>query len=403
MINKSNSFSSVRVLIIEGSSAPPSFVRNLILGLNAQPSVQVAVLAKSRARRLLPNVRVIPSDYDRFAGLSIAIELVKVGLIRPRLLLEARRLTTSTSVFREWIKAWYRIVQILRYDPQIIHFQWVAHIKAFQKLVCTKGCKIVISLRGFQINVHPVVDHKIDELYRRVFPKCYLHSVSEVIRENVINKYGVLENRVKVIYSSVPQSFFDAYEEFPVAGAKPLKILSIGRFHWKKGYCYALEAVNLLRRQGMDVDYTMVLKGGPSQEILYQISDRGLGEAVTIINGIPYDEVTGFMKQYDVLLLSSVEEGIANVVLEAMAVGLPVISTDCGGMREVVSNGETGWLVPPRNPAAIAKALEKFIHLPAALLLPIRRNAYTLVKSKFQADRNISAFCAWYHEVANRS
>jgi len=109
------------------------------------------------------------------------------------------------------------------------------------------------------------------------------------------------------------------------------------------------------------------------------------------------------MNQYDVLLLSRVEEGNANVVLEAMAVGLPVISTDCGGMREVVSNGETGWLVPPRNPAAIAKALEKFIHLPAALLLPIRRNAYTLVKSKFQADRNISAFCAWYHEVANRS
>ena len=63
------------------------------------------------------------------------------------------------------------------------------------------------------------------------------------------------------------------------------------------------------------------------------------------------------MRSFDVLLLPSLNEGIANVVLEAMAIGVPVISTDCGGMSEVVILDTTGWLLPVRDSKAIAKGL----------------------------------------------
>mgnify|MGYP000865031747 CR=1 FL=1 len=63
---------------------------------------------------------------------------------------------------------------------------------------------------------------------------------------------------------------------------------------------------------------------------------------------------------FNLFLLSSIEEGIANVCIEAMALGIPVISTDCGGMAELITNKETGFLVPVRNAQAIASAILEF-------------------------------------------
>lgn len=401
MTDASRLHKKVRVLIIEGSASPPSFVRNLIFGLARHPMVHVAVLAKSGATKYLPDITVLKSDFKKFSRVRVISRLVVECLTRPGRIAKAVRLTTPARSFKEWLKGCYRIVLILSFNPEILHFQWATHAGPYLRLVQEGRFKCVVSLRGSQINVRPIVDPLVNELYRKIFPKCHLHAVSGVMKDKVI-KYGVAQEHIKVIYSSVPKSFFDAYDDCSVVKGKPLKILSIGRFHWIKGYWYAIEGVNLLRHRGMEVHYTMVLKGGPSQEILYQISDRGLRDVVSIIDGIPYSEVTEFMKRHDVLLLSSVEEGIANVVVEAMAVGLPVISTDCGGMREVVIDGETGWLVPIRNSVAIADALEKFMLLSDADIFSIRRKAHALVKSKFSAERNVQLFCDWYADIARK-
>ena len=66
------------------------------------------------------------------------------------------------------------------------------------------------------------------------------------------------------------------------------------------------------------------------------------------------------MQDFDLLILPSLNEGIANVVLEAMALGIPVISADCGGMSEVVLPNETGWLVPVRDSEAMGEAIIEF-------------------------------------------
>ena len=69
------------------------------------------------------------------------------------------------------------------------------------------------------------------------------------------------------------------------------------------------------------------------------------------------------MKEADALLLPSVEEGIANVVLEAMAIGLPVVSSNCGGMSEVIVDGDNGLLVATRDPAHLADCIDELIRL----------------------------------------
>ena len=102
------------------------------------------------------------------------------------------------------------------------------------------------------------------------------------------------------------------------------------------------------------------------------------------------------MQQSDVLLLPSLEEGIANVVLEAMAIGLPVISTDCGGMKELVEDGINGMITPMRNPREIAKSINLLNELTIQDKDSLAKNARKKVEAEFDMSKNIGAFEHFY-------
>ena len=82
---------------------------------------------------------------------------------------------------------------------------------------------------------------------------------------------------------------------------------------------------------------------------------------MTFLPNLPQEEVFQAMQESDALLLSSVEEGLANVVLEAMAIGLPVVSSNCGGMSEVIQEGVNGFLFEVRDPTHLAAQVENLI------------------------------------------
>jgi glycosyltransferase involved in cell wall biosynthesis len=129
------------------------------------------------------------------------------------------------------------------------------------------------------------------------------------------------------------------------------------------------------------------------------LHDLNLVKEVTLIKGLPYSQVIEQMQAHDVLVLPSVEEGIANVVLEAMMVGLPVISTDCGGMREVIEYGVNGFLVPVRNPEALAEAIVQVMELSPEAVENIRQQAHQTIVQRFTMEINIKAFVGMYESV----
>ena len=94
------------------------------------------------------------------------------------------------------------------------------------------------------------------------------------------------------------------------------------------------------------IQYTIVVNNNISEEILYQIDELSLRNIVKIIHPNSQHEVYRIMKNSDCFILPSVQEGISNVVLESMAIGLPVVSSDCGGMKEVINNGKNGFYFP---------------------------------------------------------
>lgn len=253
-------------------------------------------------------------------------------------------------------------------QPDIIHIQWASHLTLFRSLLdqpTGKRPKIIVSLRGRLVNVSPNTDPAIAQLYREYFPKVDgFHAVSRAIAREAM-RWGAAPEKIKVVYSGLDLQKISAFQKQDWRLGQPVRMLSVGRFHWKKGYHYALDALRLLRDKGHDIHYTLVASGA-SEEILYQIRDLGLEQYVEIIPGLPQQEVFQKMAEADLLLLPSVEEGIANVVLEAMAIGLPAVSSDCGGMGKVIEDRVNGLLFENRNVKNMADCIEALIRLSPA-------------------------------------
>jgi colanic acid/amylovoran biosynthesis glycosyltransferase len=132
-----------------------------------------------------------------------------------------------------------------------------------------------------------------------------------------------------------------------------------------KGYEYALMALAMLRHRGIPATLDIIGTGEDIQRVRYATRDLGLDDAVTIAGALSPEHVCAAMKSHHALLLTSVSEGISNSVLEGMSSSLPVVTTDCGGMREAVANGVEGLVVPVRDAFAVAGALEWLFHHPS--------------------------------------
>src|SRR5262249_29176632 len=141
-------------------------------------------------------------------------------------------------------------------------------------------------------------------------------------------------------------------EAEPVSGRdpqRPLRIVSVGRMHWVKGYEFALAALRQVRRAGLRVEYTIIGTAAStgSASVVTAVRDLDVDDCVTLRGVCSPDAVLEELRAADIFVLPSLSEGLSNSTLEAMAVGLPVVVTDVGGNREIVEHGVSGFVVPP--------------------------------------------------------
>ncbi|MDE6135213.1 MAG: glycosyltransferase family 4 protein, partial [Muribaculaceae bacterium] len=207
--------------------------------------------------------------------------------------------------------------------------------------------------------------------------------------------YGASKEKSVVIYPAVKK---DLISRSDCKRESTLRILSVGRDHWKKGYRVALDAMKILKDEDFRFHYTIV-SGGEKEELIHQIHQLGLSDCVTLIDNLPHASVIDKYRKSDVFLLPSFEEGVANVVLEAMALGVPVISTDCGGMAEVIRDGENGFLIPLRNPQAIRDAIMKVSCLDTARTEDIISNAHDTIRKRHIVDIQVEQMLKLYRHV----
>ena len=169
----------------------------------------------------------------------------------------------------------------------------------------------------------------------------------------------------------------------------------------EKAYGDALKACAHLKDKGVEFIYT-IIGAGQDEELLYMIEAFALQNQVYLIEKLSSSEVYVKVKKASLFLLPSLEEGIANVAVEAMALGTPVISTNCGGMEELITHGKEGWIVPTRDSLALAEQIEAFTKLTEKEIEPIRQAARLKVETNFNEAQMVAGMEKLYQKVLEK-
>jgi glycosyltransferase involved in cell wall biosynthesis len=141
-------------------------------------------------------------------------------------------------------------------------------------------------------------------------------------------------------------------------------ILTVARLVPIKNVRLLIDAVAILRHRLAAVHLVIVGDGSEAQALKHHAGSLGVADAITFAGYVPHGETPPFYRTANVFALSSDFDNSPNVVLEAMASGLPVVTTDVGGVRELVADRTGGAVVRPNDAADLAAALEKYLASP---------------------------------------
>jgi glycosyltransferase involved in cell wall biosynthesis len=174
---------------------------------------------------------------------------------------------------------------------------------------------------------------------------------------------------------------------------EPGRILSVGRLVPKKGYGELLAALHLLARAGVPFHCDLYGGGPLRDDLALAIADLGLVDSVILHGARLQDEILGALRRATVFALAPVvmddgdRDGIPNVLVEAMAAGVPVVSTRISGIPELIREGHEGLLVEPHDPAALADALRRVLG-DAGLAAELAAAARRKVERNFDVEAN---------------
>jgi glycosyltransferase involved in cell wall biosynthesis len=171
-------------------------------------------------------------------------------------------------------------------------------------------------------------------------------------KKDLVNEFGIKEDHICVIPHGIDtQKFYPVKTE----NEKDLKLLYVGNLDKRKGLYYLIEAIRLVANYHDNVKLFLVGKGSQKEELISHINRLQLEEYIQLCGFLDDDSLLKLYQSSDIFVFPSLKEGFGFVLLEAMACGVPVISTNVSAIPEVV--GDSGILVNPMDPEDLSKAI----------------------------------------------
>jgi glycosyltransferase involved in cell wall biosynthesis len=240
-----------------------------------------------------------------------------------------------------------------------------------------------------------------DDLRRKLADASAVITVSDYNLEYLRERYGEAAARVRRIYNGID------LERFPYSAPRdrPPMVVYVGRLVEKKGLADLIDACALLAGRGKTLECGIVGAGELETELRERIARLGVGSTIRLLGPRPQAEVIRLIREASAVAAPCVigedgnRDGLPTVILEAMALGTPCVSTDVTGIPEVVRHGETGLIVPQHDPAALADALERFAS-DAALRVSLAVRARERIEDEFDIRRNAAKIRALFREAA---
>lgn len=206
-------------------------------------------------------------------------------------------------------------------------------------------------------------------------------AVSAALRDEMA-ELGIGDDNVTVHYTAVDLDHFNPEGRAEARAQHNINrptILSVGSLTEVKDQPLLIRAMTHLSGVGL-----LIAGHGPRRAALEAlVTELGLGDRVRLLGSIGHSELPSLYRAADVFALTSIREGLANVWIESLACGTPVVTTDAGGAREVIDRPEAGRVVSERSPEAVAGAIR------ALLTNPPARNAVRACAERFSWSRHV--------------
>ncbi|PCK88388.1 colanic acid biosynthesis glycosyltransferase WcaL [Rhizobium sophoriradicis] len=381
----------------------------------------IDVVALSRP---IDNISTLPENYG-FADRIRYVTAVKRRSVRMAIMAKgAAELLTRGKIRALWrlltsrdgeinlpISLKFSIAAKLRSDgatAKVIHCHFgpagrvVAHLKRLGLI----DAPITTVFHGYDLTQY--MDGRSPRVYRELFEQSdLLIPISDLWRSRLID-LGAPPEKVKTIRLGIDCEAFGCKARSIVPGEK-IRLITIGRMTEKKGHRFTIEAFSQLVSRRRDLDLSLdVIGSGPLLDDMRNLAqDLGCADRIHFHGGMAHQEIRRLLGQAHIFVLPSVTaadgdmEGIPVSIMEAMAMGIAVISTQHSGIPELVSHKQSGLLVPESDTEALSSAMEQLIispHLIQAMGLQGRR----IVEEEFNEEKQTRALLQSFNRITEQ-
>lgn len=277
------------------------------------------------------------------------------------------------------------------------------HIHAHFGGITTKVARLASAFSGiaytFTMHAWDLFHESVDaeELSYKIRDASAVLTISDYNLRYLKARYPEASHKIRRIYNGLDLTRV----LFEDPADRPPSIIAVGRLIEKKGFSDLVEACALLINRGVSFSCKIAGGGDLEQELRRQIRQRGLQMQVELLGPRPQREIVSLIRDATVLAAPCIvakngdRDGLPTVLLEAMAVGTPCVSTRLTGIPEVVRHRETGLLVAPHDRAALADALEQLLS-DRALRASVATRARRLIETEFDVHRNAALLRAMF-------
>jgi len=289
----------------------------------------------------------------------------------------AKGLRLLASFLNAFVRETRKIVAEEKID--LVHAHWLLPAGvAARAALATSRVPLLLSVHGTDVRVlkglpfGSLLARWVLKRVRLILP------VSSYLRDRVS---GLVGRGIPSIVLPMPAS-----DMFLTSARKKLtrRIIGIGNLARQKRFDVLVRSLGILARGKIDLDLTLVGDGPERARLEGLAKEEGIARKVEFLGRKPHHELAGILLEAGVMVLPSVEEGFGVVLVEAQLAGLAVIGADSGGQREIIQPGETGILVPPDDPHALAQAIKELYNNGRKTLLMAKRGQQA-AKERFLA------------------
>ena len=268
--------------------------------------------------------------------------------------------TRNPASLRHFLQAGYLVNRCLP-GRGVVHLH--AHFAHSPTSVALYASELSGLPFSFTAHAKDIYTSEAGQLREKIALARFVVTCTEYNRRHLLDLAGDARTPIHRIYHGIDTRLFCGDGVVNPAPNPPFRLLTVARLIAKKGIPTVLQALKMLRERGIALEHTLIGDGPDRDRIVPLIGRLGLSGVCRWIGSRPHDVVLAHYRRADLFVLgcevaaNGDRDGIPNVLIESMAMGVPVVTTAVSAIPELVDSGRTGLLVPPGDPESLADAM----------------------------------------------